>query len=174
MLFSWSVIRAIYFSVKRDLSFYFFVIRDLQFLDLFTCTWTRILTYAWPVNEELNFAWFVNYLVLPDSISNSFSRLAECIPSFLAFWLRFQTAEPFVTYLVAFMILTDMICNAEIKYLWFYAFPTPHSETGIALIFAWTRKCFGNYSWRVKNQIFLRDSILQRGIGDPALRVSVL
>ena len=46
----------------------------------------------------------------------------------MLFVVAFLTNEAFVTYLVAFMILTDMICNTEIKYLRFYAFPTPHSK----------------------------------------------
>ena len=93
-------------------------------------------------------------------------RLAECGPSFSALWLRFQD-KPFVTYLVAFMILTDMICNAEIGFLQVYAFPTSHSTQELTWFLCERENVLVITRDAWKGQIFLRDSILQQGVGDP-------
>ena len=123
-----------------------------------------LTVYAWPVNEELNLAWFVNYLVLRDSISNSFSCLAECAISFSALWLHFEQVNLLSPILIV-MFRHDM--QRKIKFLRFCAFHTPHStqespwlllEREIVLVM--TRDAWNG-------QIFLRNSILQRDIGDP-------
>ena len=112
------------------------------------------------MNEELNLSWVVNYLVLCDSILDSFRFFFRFV---VGVWID----KAFVTYIVAFVILTDVICNAEIKFLRFYSFPTPHTKQGSP----WFLRERDNVSiisrdaWN--DQIFLRDSILVRGIGDP-------
>ena len=89
---------------------------------------------------------------------------------FFTFVVAFLTDKPFVTYLVVLMILTDMICKAEFKFLRVYAFPTPYPKQE-SLWFLRERKnvlVITRDAW--KGQILLRDPILQRGIGDPFYR----
>lgn len=70
ILFTWSVITTIYFLVKRDLHFYFFVACDSQFRDHFTFKWT--------IRESLCSAWNVwlcfHRCICDFSTDNTFSN----------------------------------------------------------------------------------------------------
>ena len=88
-------------------------------------------------------------------------------PFFYSFVVAFLIDEPFVTYLVAFIILTVMICNAEIKHLRFYAFPTLHSKQESPWFLRERENVLAISHDAWKGQIILRDSTLQQGIGDP-------
>ena len=84
-----------------------------------------------------------------------------------SFVVAFWTDKAFVTYFVVSMMLTDVICNAEIKFLRFYSFPTPHSAEESLWFFRERENVLiiSRDAWN--DEILLRNSILARGIRDP-------
>ena len=160
--------------MKCDWNYLFFRKTWFKFL-LFGNSWFAILR-SFDVYMNADFGLFMTHerrveFVMIRELScfawlnfQFFYSSSECVPSFSAIvMVTFWTDKPFVTYFVAFMILTDMTCNAEIKFLCFYLFPTPHSKQGSPRFMSECENVLVNSRDAWNGQIFLHDSILQRG-----------
>ena len=126
---------------------------------------TRKQSVKFVVIRELScFAW-LNFRFFQSSSKGGSSLLAGFL---VALW----TDKPFVTYFVASMILTDMICNAEIKFLQLYVFPTPYSMAQSFLREREKVLVITRHAW--KGQIFYVIQFFNWVIGDPEWSHGVL